>query len=84
NMTGSGWSIFMQTLLIVISAMLGLFGVGAALNGHLFKHINPFVRILFAAGGLLMIMPGLKTDAIGLAIIATMVAVQFMKAKKEA
>ena len=84
NMTGSGWSIFMQTLLIVISAMLGLFGVGAALNGYLFKHINPFIRILFAAGGLLMIMPGLKTDAIGLAIIATMVAVQFMKAKKEA
>ena len=84
NITGSGWSIFMQTLLIVISAMLGLFGVGAALNGHLFKPINPFVRILFAAGGLLMIMPGLKTDAIGLALIMAMVAVQFTKAKKEA
>ena len=84
NMTGSGWSIFLQTMLIVVSAMLGLFGVGAALNGHLFRPINPFIRILFAAGGLLMIVPGLKTDAIGLVIIIGMVAVQLMKAKKQA
>ena len=83
NLSGSGFSIFLQIMVIVITAMIGLFGVGAALNGHLFKHINPFVRILFAAGGLLMIMPGLKTDAIGLALIMSMVAVQFMKAKKE-
>jgi TRAP-type uncharacterized transport system fused permease subunit len=83
NMTGSGWSIFMQTLLIVVSAMLGLFGVGAALNGHLFKPINPFIRILFAAGGLLMIMPGLKTDAIGFAIITAMIIIQWMACKKQ-
>ncbi len=84
NMMGSGWSIFMQTLLIVASAMLGLFGVGAALNGHLFRPIHPIVRILFAAGGLLMIMPGLKTDAIGFTIISAMVVIQRMSGKIEA
>lgn len=83
NMTGSGWSVFMQTMLIVVSAMLGLFGVGVALNGHLFRRINPFIRILFAAGGLLMIVPGLKTDAVGLAIVAAMVAIQRMNWKKQ-
>ena len=82
NMTGSGWSIFMQTMLIVVSAMLGLFGVGAALNGHLFRRIHPIFRILFAAGGLLMIVPGLKTDAIGFVIIAAMVIIQRMGGKK--
>jgi TRAP transporter 4TM/12TM fusion protein len=84
NMTGSGWSVFMQTMLIVVSAMLGLFGVGVALNGHLFRRVNPFIRILFAAGGLLMIVPGLKTDAIGFAIVAAMVVVQRMAGRKEA
>ena len=84
NMTGSGWSVFMQTMLIVVSAMLGLFGVGVALNGHLFRRVNPFIRILFAAGGLLMIVPGLKTDAIGFAIVAAMVAIQRMAGRKEA
>ncbi|MBR4900692.1 MAG: TRAP transporter permease [Victivallales bacterium] len=83
NMTGSGWSIFMQTMLIVVSAMLGLFGVGAALNGHLFRRIHPFFRFIFAAGGLLMIVPGLKTDAIGLAIIAAMIIIQWMAWKKQ-
>ncbi len=84
NMTGSGWSVFMQTMLIVVSAMLGLFGVGVALNGHLFRRVNPFIRILFAAGGLLMIVPGLKTDAIGFAIVAAMVVIQRMAGRKEA
>ncbi len=84
NMTGSGWSVFLQTMLIVVSAMLGLFGVGVALNGHLFRRVNPFIRILFAAGGLLMIVPGLKTDAVGLAIVAAMVAIQRMAGRKEA
>ena len=84
NMTGSGWSVFMQTMLIVVSAMLGLFGVGVALNGHLFRRVNPFIRILFAAGGLLMIVPGLKTDAIGFAIVAAMVVVQRMAGRKVA
>ena len=84
NMTGSGWSVFLQTMLIVVSAMLGLFGVGVALNGHLFRRVNPFIRILFAAGGLLMIVPGLKTDAVGLAIVAAMVAIQRMGGRKEA
>ena len=84
NMMGSGWSVFLQTMLIVVSAMLGLFGVGVALNGHLFRRVNPFIRILFAAGGLLMIVPGLKTDAIGLAIVAAMVAIQRMGGRKEA
>ena len=83
NMTGSGWSVFMQTMLIVVSAMLGLFGVGVALNGHLFRRVNPFIRILFAAGGLLMIVPGLKTDAVGFAIVAAMVAIQRMAGRKE-
>ena len=84
NMTGSGWSVFLQTMLIVVSAMLGLFGVGVALNGHLFRRVNPFIRILFAAGGLLMIVPGLKTDAVGLAMVAAMVAIQRMAGRKEA
>ena len=84
NLTGSGMSIFLQIMVIVISAMLGLFGVGTALNGHLFRPIHPFFRVLFVAGGLLMIVPGMLTDAIGFAIVAAMVIIQRMAGRKEA
>ncbi|MBR6058630.1 MAG: TRAP transporter permease [Victivallales bacterium] len=83
NLAGGGWSISLQIIVIVISAMLGLFGVGAALNGHLIRPIHPFFRILFAIGGLLMIVPGLLTDVIGFAIVAAMVIVQHMKNRRQ-
>ena len=47
-----------QSVLIVITSLAGLFGVAAALNGHLYKPMNPLFRVLIAAGGLCMMIPG--------------------------
>ena len=57
-----------QVVMVVITSFVGMFGVAGALNGYLFRPMNPLVRILFAAGGLLMMYPGTATDIIGIVI----------------
>ena len=58
-----------QIVLIVVTSLIGIFGVAAALNGHLFRRIVWPARLLLAAGGLLMMDPSLTTDLIGAAIL---------------
>lgn len=52
------------------TAIIGMIGVSSALIGYLTGSLNTFQRVLLFGGGLLMIYPGLFTDAAGLAIIA--------------
>ena len=61
-------SIF-QVVQICISALLGIFGVAAALNGFLCKPINPLFRVLLAVGGLAMMVPGSVSDIVGLVVV---------------
>ena len=76
----SGW---WEVAQICISALLGIFGIAAALNGHLYKKVPWFFRILLVAGGLGMMIPGTLTDVVGLALVAAVVAVQYLSAKRE-
>ena len=75
---GATWFSVLQ---ISVSALVGLFGVAAALNGHLYVKINVAFRLVLAAGGLMMMIPGTLTDVIGLAAIAAVVAVQYFLSK---
>jgi TRAP transporter 4TM/12TM fusion protein len=68
---------------IAISSVVGLFGVAAALNGHLGARINAVFRLLLAAGGLCMMIPGTVSDLIGLAVIAAITVFQFSLGKKQ-
>ena len=67
---------------IVITSLIGMFGVAAALNGFLFRSISWPGRILLLAGGLLMMVPGTLTDIIGLVLVAGIVVWQKLGAKK--
>ena len=71
-----------QVVQIVLSSLVGLFGVAAALNGFLYWNINPLFRVILAAGGLCMIVPGTLTDVIGLAVVVGIVLYQRAMAKK--
>ena len=79
---GSGMIAY-KIVLIVVTSMLGIFGVAAALNGYLFRTINPVFRVILAAGGLCMMIPGELTDIIGLALVAAVCVFQKLGAKKE-
>ena len=69
---------------IVITSLLGIYGVAAALNGFLYRSINPFFRVLMAVGGLCMMIPGTVTDIVGLVLVFGVVFYQRMGAKAQA
>ena len=73
-----------DVLLISVTALLGLFGIAAALNGHLYRRIPMVLRLALVAGGLGMMIPGLTSDLIGLAVVAAIVVFQYISGKKQA
>ena len=79
NVTGI-WPV----LQIGLSAILGIFGIAAALNGHLIRPIPWLFRLALVAGGLCMMIPGGLTDLIGLAVVAVVIAFQYLTDKKAA
>ena len=73
---------FLEVVGIVISSILGMFGVAAALNGHLFRPIPMLLRLAICAGGLMMMVPGALTDTIGIALVGGVFAFQYFGARK--
>jgi len=71
-----------DVILIVISSIFGIYGVSAALEGHIEYKLNAVLRILIAAGGLCLIIPGLLTDIIGIAVVGGIFVIQKLTAKK--
>lgn len=72
----------LEMALVCVTALLGLFCIAAALNGHLFKKINPVLRIVLIAGGLCAMIPGIATDVAGIAVAVAVGAFQYLTAKK--
>ena len=71
-----------EVILIVITSLVGIFGVSAALEGYLFRDIPWYLRIASAVGGLLLIYPGIVTDVIGLVLVGGMSLAQYFISKK--
>ena len=69
---------------IVISALLGLFGIAAALNGYLYRKIPLLLRAALIIGGLCMMIPGSLSDVTGLIVVGGIVLFQKLSAKKAA
>ena len=73
-----------EVILICITSLIGIFGVSAALEGFLLRHMAWYQRVLSAAGGLLLIYPGIVTDTIGLVLVGSVVVMQVLSKKKAA
>lgn len=73
-----------EIALICATSLVGMYFIGMAVVGHWLEHMNPFQRIIAAAGGLCMIVPGLATDLIGVAVCAVVVLWQLSNRKKAA
>ncbi len=69
---------------IIISALLGLFGIAAALNGYLYRKIPLLLRAALIIGGLCMMIPGSLSDITGLIVVGGIVLFQKLSAKKAA
>ena len=71
-----------EVILICITSLVGIFGVSAALEGHVFRKMPWYLRIASAVGGLMLIFPGIVTDSVGLVLVGTAMAVQYITGKK--
>ena len=71
--------IVLEIILICATALLGIFGVAAALNGYLYGNMNILMRLIICAGGLSMLIPGIISDLIGLMLVGFVFIVQYMK-----
>ncbi len=72
----------LQVVMVVASSIFGLFGVAAALNGYLFRPINPLIRVVLAAAGILMMVPTTMTDIIGVVMMAAALLFQYYAKRK--
>ncbi|MBQ3447660.1 MAG: TRAP transporter permease, partial [Synergistaceae bacterium] len=71
----------LEIALICGTALLGIFGVAAALNGYLYTPMNIILRVMICAGGLSMLVPGIVSDLVGLMLVGFVFTVQYMKGR---
>jgi TRAP transporter 4TM/12TM fusion protein len=69
---------------IIITSLVGLFGVAAALEGYLLKELNPIFRIAIGIGGILMMIPGTFTDVIGVVLFVIVAGIQVIQKRTQA
>ena len=72
----------LEVIQISLTSLIGIFGVSSGLEGYLFAKMNPIIRAVFVIGGLMLIVPSLMTDLIGLGLIAAACVFQFTMGKK--
>ena len=68
---------------MVVTSLIGVYGVAAGLRGYAFDHLNAIMRIVIIAGGLLLIDAGAVTDIIGIAIVIGISAFQQINKKRK-
>ena len=71
-----------DVVLICVTSLIGIFGVSAALEGYFLRRMPWYERILSCVGGLLLIVPGLTTDLIGVGLVAVVLVMQLIANKK--
>jgi len=59
-----------------LTALLGMIALSSALIGYLADDCTPIERLVLIAGGLMLIKPGLATDAIGLVLFLAILFIQ--------
>ncbi len=69
---------------IIVTSLIGMVGVGAALEGWLLHKCNVLERLLLAAAGLSLIIPEIYTDIAGVTVIAIIFFLQWRVRKKAA
>jgi TRAP transporter 4TM/12TM fusion protein len=74
-MVGS-WGTIVTT---IISASIGVTALSAGLMGWFLRKATAVERVMLVAGALLLIKPGLDTDAIGLVLLITVIVIQKLR-----
>lgn len=68
-----------DVLQIGATSIVGMIGIGAALEGYFTRHAHLLQRIMFLVGGLLLIDPNLMTDIVGIVIVVAAILWQSLE-----
>ncbi|MDO4615589.1 MAG: TRAP transporter permease [Lachnospiraceae bacterium] len=71
----------LEVVQIAVTSIVGVFGVCAAIEGYLKTNMNVLVRLMMAAGGLMLLEATAMTDIVGIVLIAVGFAWQYMKGR---
>lgn len=66
----------LDIVIAVITAIFAVYIFAAVVEGHWFKKLTIYERLLMTAGAITLIFPGLITDLIGIALIAVAFTIQ--------
>ncbi len=70
-------------LSVSITSIIGVLSLSAAVEGYFKTHLPAWQRLPLAAGGLMMIIPELITDLVGIALVAVILLINSRAAKTE-
>ena len=69
-------------MLVMVTAVIGVIGLGAAAEGYLMRNLNILTRIILLSSAIFLIFPGWQTDAIGIGLFAIIILlIKFNKNK---
>jgi len=73
----------LEVIRIAITSLIGIFGVSAGLEGYFIKEMNIVIRLVFVLSGIMLIIPSIITDVIGVVVIALAIAFQYVMSKNK-
>ena len=71
-----------EVISIAITSLVGMFGLGMALEGYFHGNIPWYLRVIAAVGGLGLVYPGAVSDIIGIVLVGGIIARQYILEKR--
>jgi len=72
----------LDVIVVAVTSIIGVIGIGAALEGYFATRMNIIIRIILGAGSLMMLIPEPITDVIGTIIVLGIFALNYIQKKK--
>ncbi len=70
-------------ILVVVTAIIGVIGLGAAAEGYLMRDLNIVTRLILLASAIMLIFPGWQTDVIGITLFIAIFTLSKFKSNKQ-
>lgn len=73
----------LDIVLVTVTAVIGIIGLSAAIEGYFRNELNLIGRLVLGAGALMMIIPETYTDIAGVVIVAAVFVFNWLKEKRK-
>ncbi len=73
---------FLEVIIAVVTSIIGISLIAISVEGYLFRQLNWLKRIIICSGGILSLIPGWKTDLLGLMIALPFIFHEWSKNRK--